>query len=190
LKTNIFQLNLRLYRDDYSSLFLYTRCMEFVRIGKIINTFGIRGELKLECYSDFIDERFKKDTTVYIGEDKIPFVMKNHKMHKGFLLIQFKDNEDINLVEKYKNMFVYKSKDDIKPLKKGEYYFSDLMNLDVYVNEKYVGKVINVESGIRSNYLRINVDGKEKLVPYLPPFIDSVDLDNKKIVLKDIEGLL
>lgn len=164
--------------------------MEFIKIGKIINTFGIKGELKLDVYTDFIDERFKKDTTVYVGEDKIAFVMKNFKIHKDYLLIQFKDNEDINLVEKYKNMYVYKSKDDIKPLKEGEYYFSDLINLDVYVNEELIGKVIKVESGIRSNYLRINTNDQEKLVPFLPTFIENVDLQNKKIVVKKIEGLL
>ena len=164
--------------------------MEFIKIGKIINTFGIKGELKLDVYTDFIDERFKKDTTVYVGEDKIAFVMKNFKIHKDYLLIQFKDNEDINLVEKYKNMYVYKSKDDIKPLKEGEYYFSDLINLDVYVNEELIGKVIKVESGIRSNYLRINTNDQEKLVPFLPAFIEKVDLQNKKIVVKKIEGLL
>lgn len=164
--------------------------MEYVKIGKIVNTFGIKGELKVDCFTDFIDERFKKDSTVYIGENKIPFVMKNHKMHKGFLIIQFIDNEDINLVEKYKNMYIFKSKDDIKPLDKGEYYFSDLKDLDVYVNDKLVGKVIRVESGISSNYLRISIDQKEKLVPYLPAFIENVDLNEHKIEIKDIEGLL
>lgn len=164
--------------------------MEFVKIGKIVNTFGIKGELKVDSYTDFIDERYAKDSVVYIGEDKLPFVMNKHRNHKGFLLIQFKDNEDINLVEKYKNMFIYKSQDDIKPLKKGEYYFSDLKDLDCYVNDKLVGKVKNVEAGIKYNYLRIAVDDNEKLVPYLPQFVDNVDLDNKRINIKDIEGLL
>lgn len=164
--------------------------MNFVKIGKIVNTFGIRGELKVDSYTDFIDERYKKDTTVYVGEDKLPFIMLNYRMHKGFLIIKFKNNEDINLVEKYKNMYVYKSQDDIKPLKKGEYYFSDLKNLDCYVGDKLVGKVLKVESGIKYNYLRILIDSKEKLVPYLPQFVDSVDLDSKKIIIKDIEGLL
>lgn len=164
--------------------------MEFIKIGKIVNTFGIRGELKVDYYTDFIDERFKKDTTVYVGEDKLPFIMLNHRIHKGFLIIKFKDNEDINLVEKYKNMYIYKSQDDIKPLKKGEYYFSDLKDLDCYVNDTLIGKVLKVESGIKYNYLRILTDSKEKLVPYLPQFVDSVDLENRKIVIKDIEGLL
>ena len=164
--------------------------MEYIKIGKIINTFGIKGELKLDVYTDFINERFKKDSLVYVGEDKIAFTIKNYKIHNDFLLIQSKDNENINLVEKYKNMYVYKSKDDVKPLKEGEYYFSDLINLNVFVDDKQIGKVIKVESGISSNYLRVKINNDEKLVPFLPAFILKVDLINRRIDIKNIEGLL
>ena len=166
--------------------------MEYTRIGKIVNTFGIKGELKVDVYTDFASERFKKDSLIYIGEDYKEFIVKSYKMHKGFMLLLLKDNEDINLVEKYKNQFIYKSKDDIKPLKKGEYYFSDLKDLDVYVDNVCIGKVISVESGIRNNNLRVlkNDDKKEYLVPFIPVFISNVDLDNKRIDVIKMEGLL
>ena len=166
--------------------------MEFVEIGKILNTFGIKGELKVASNSDFVEERYKKGSLVYVGEQHIPFKVKSVRTHKGFLLVLFEDNEDINLVEKYKNMFIYKSKDDIKPLKDGEYYFSDLRDLDVYVDNKYVGKVLKVEEGISSNNLRIlkQEDNKQYLVPFLPVFIKNVDLDNNRIDIVYMEGLL
>lgn len=165
--------------------------MEYVIIGKIINTFGIKGELKVYTTTDFISERFKSGSTVYIGEEYIPMIIKSYHAHKGFLLVLFETYEDINLVEKYKNMLIYKAKKDIKPLKEGEYYFSDLRDLDVYINDKCVGKVLRVEEGIRNNNLRVKKpDGKEVLVAYLKPFIEKVDLENKAIYLKDIEGLL
>lgn len=166
--------------------------MEFVEIGKILNTFGIKGELKVASNSDFVEERYKKGSLVYVGEQHIPFKVKSLRTHKGFLLVLFEDNEDINLVEKYKNMFIYKSKDDIKPLKDGEYYFSDLRDLDVYVDNKYVGKVLKVEEGISSNNLRIlkQEDNKEYLIPFLPVFIKNVDLDNNRIDIVYMEGLL
>ena len=87
--------------------------MEFVCIGKIVNTFGLKGELKVAYSTDFVSERFKKGSIVYLGEEKAPFVVKSYRLHKGFLLVVFNDNEDINLVEKYKNLYIYKSKDDI-----------------------------------------------------------------------------
>ena len=164
--------------------------MEFVCIGKIANTFGIKGELKVAYETDFVSERFKRCSSIYIGEDKIPFVVKSYRIHKNFLLLTLKDNEDINLVEKYKNCYIYKSKDDIKPLKKGEYYFSDLKDLDVYIDNELVGKVLRVEEGISSNYLRILKQDKEYLVPFLPNFIENVDLDNSRIDIKKMEGLL
>ena len=166
--------------------------MEYVVIGKILNTFGIKGELKADAYTDFVEERFKKDSTVYIGEEHVPFVMRSYRMHKGFYLLSFKDVDDINLVEKYKGMLLYKAKSDIHKLKEGEYYFSDLKDLDVYVDGRKIGKVLQVEEGIAANNLRIlkDEDRKEYLVPFLPVFIRNVDLDEKRIDVIQMEGLL
>ena len=166
--------------------------MEYVKIGKILNTFGIKGELKVDAFSDFVEERFKKNSTIYIGEDYLPFKVKSYRVHKGFLLLLLNDNEDINLVEKYKGLFLYKSKEDIKPLEDGQYYFSDLKDLDVYVEDKYIGKVLQVEEGVRNNNLRIlkESDGKQYLVPFLPVFIMNVDLKTKRIDIIYMEGLI
>lgn len=166
--------------------------MEFVCIGKIVNTFGLRGDLKIISYSDFDSDRYKKGSTVYVGENHIPFVMNTYKIHKGSILITFKDNLDINLVEKYKNMNIYKAKEDIKPLKKGEYFFSDLKDLNVYCENELIGKVKYVEEGTRNNNLRIvKVDKTEVLVPFIQEvFIKNVDLENKRIDIVKMEGLL
>ena len=168
------------------------RVMEYVVIGKIVNTFGIKGELKVYSYTDFVKERFKKGSKVYLSEKYLPFEVNSCREHKGFLLVSFKDHEDINLVEKYKNMLIYKAKEDIKPLKKGEYYFSDLRDLEVYVEGEKIGRVKIVEEGIRSNNLRIvkYADEKEYLVPFLEVFIEKVDLENKRIDIVKMEGLL
>jgi len=89
-------------------------------------------------------------------------------------------------------MLIYKAKEDIKPLKKGEYYFSDLRDLEVYVEGEKIGRVKIVEEGIRSNNLRIvkYADEKEYLVPFLDVFIEKVDLENKRIDIVKMEGLL
>lgn len=171
-------------------LFFYIMfSMEYVLIGKIVNTFGIRGELKIDSYTDFEEERFKKGSMVYFGDEHIPFKVKSYRSHKGFLLLLLEDNEDINLVERYKGQLIYKSRDDIAPLKDG-YYFSDLKGLYVYVNGRPKGKVIDVEEGIRNNNLRILYEGKEYLVPFLDPFIEKVDLEEKRIDIVEMEGLL
>lgn len=166
--------------------------MEYIVIGKIVNTFGLKGDLKIQSYSDFDNERYKKESTVYVGEDHIPFIMNSYKIHKGNILITFKDNLDINKVEKYKNMLIYKAKEDIKPLKKGEYFFSDLENLDVYCNDELIGKVLKVEEGIKNNNLRVRkIDKREILIPFIQNvFIKDVNLELKRIDIVFMEGLL
>lgn len=164
--------------------------MEYILIGKIVNTHGINGELKVESYTDFYDERFKKGTKIYIGENHLEFEVKQYRLHKNNILIKLVNNEDINLVEKYKNSFIYKSSDDIKPLKNGEYYFRDLKGLDVYQNGILIGKVKNCEEGNRYNFLRITVRDKERLIPFIEQFILNVDLNNSRIDIVEMEGLL
>ena len=157
-----------------------------------MNTFGIKGELKVDVYTDFTVERFRKNSSIYIGEDYQPFKVLGYREHKGFLLLQLKDNEDINLVEKLKGKLIYKSKDDIRPLKDGEYYFSDLKDLDVCIDGIKIGRVLKVESGLRNNNLRVlkDEDGKEYLIPFIPVFIKNVDLDERRIDINWIEGLI
>ena len=167
--------------------------MEYILIGKLIKPFGLKGEVKVDIYTDFIKDRFAPNSTVYlkVGEKMEPMVVKQYRMHKGQLLLQFVDHEDINLIEQYHLIEIYKSENDIKPLKQGEYFFRDLIGLDVVLKDDVIGVVKDVEAGVRSNLLRIRKkDKKEVLVAYLPVFIDHVDLDRHQIVLKDVEGLI
>lgn len=164
--------------------------MEFVKIAKIINTHGIKGDLKLNVYTDFIEERFKKDSIIYIGEKHIEEKVESYRFHKNALLLRLAGKDDINLIEKYKNMDVYKASEDIKELDEG-YYFSDLEGLDVYSEDSLIGQVLYMEEGVTSNYLRVKTKDKEVLIPYIENvFIDKVDLDNKRIYIKMMEGLL
>lgn len=166
--------------------------MDYILIGKIINTHGLKGELKIDSYTDFEKDRFKPGSLVYVSEKYLPFTVESIKHYKGFLHIVFKDNNDINLVEKYKNMNIYKNKEDVAPLKKGEYYFNDLKGLDVYCEDICVGKVKQVEEGLRNNFLRVvKSDKTESLVPFIMnTFILDVDLDKKRIDIVKMDGLL
>ena len=164
--------------------------MEYVLIGKVLNTHGIKGDLKIECYSDFPLDRFKKDSFVYLGEDYLKLQVNDCRKFKEFYLLSFVDLLDINLVEKYKDLLIYKAVDDIKPLEEGKYFFKDIRDLDVIVGGNKIGKVLYMESGVKYNFMRIKVDKKEVLVPYLPQFVKKVDLNSKTIELFNVEGLL
>ena len=166
---------------------------EYILIAKLIKAFGLKGEMKAEPYTDFIKERFKSGSRVYLNHEgeHLPFIVKAYRMHKGFLLLTFKDYEDINLIEKYRGDEVYKAKEDIEALPEGEYYFNDLEGLDVYAQSLLIGKVKRVEAGPKYNYLRIEKKtGGTFLVPFIPFFILNVDLDKHFLEINAVEGLL
>ena len=168
--------------------------MEYVLIGKIATTFGLKGEVKVDVYTDFSDERFKLGSLVYleVKGQYIALEIKTKRYHAGRLLVSFKGYEDLSSVEPYKGLKLYKDKASIKPLKEGEYYFSDLEGLDVFLNGELVASVKRVEEGPDYNYLRvISKDQKEVLIPFIKDvFIERVDLQNKLISIKYWEGLL
>lgn len=165
--------------------------MEFLKVGNIINTFGIRGELKIDSYTDFPEERFKADKTLYIlfNNQYVPVTVKSYRVHKGFVLLLLKNLENINFVEKYKGSDLFVSKNDLHQLKDGQFYFFQLVDCDVIHNEQSIGKVIDVEAGYQT-VLRIKAGKKEVLIPYVERFIKQVDIESKKIYVDLIEGML
>lgn len=165
--------------------------MNYIKVGFIVNTFGLKGEVKVLSLTDFIDKRFKKGQRLFIQYDNqyVEVVCQKYRLHKEHVLVQFAGLEDINLIEKYKNSYIYIAKEDIEPLENGKHYFFEIVGCDVYHNEDYIGQVIAVESGFQ-NILRIKTNNKEILVPYVDAFVKSVDEKNKRIQINVIEGLL
>ncbi|MCD7840563.1 MAG: ribosome maturation factor RimM, partial [Erysipelotrichaceae bacterium] len=119
--------------------------MEKVKIGKIVNTHGIKGELKVKSMTDFPEERFEKGqiVTIRYQNQDIEMEVLKHRYHKGHILVAFKDYEDINLVEKYKGCDLYSDKDP-SLLDEGEYYVDDLIGCQVYNYNEYIGDVSDV----------------------------------------------
>ena len=168
-----------------NSSFFYTIInMKYVTIGKIINTFGIKGELKVESHTDFIKERYKKNSLIFIGDTYKKFHVASYRIHKGFIILSLEEYNDINLVLELKNKYIYKATEDIKPLGNNEFYIRDLINLDVYLQDVYLGKCIAIEKGRAYNFLRIKKeDNKEILIPNIYVFVSDVDLVNSRINL-------
>lgn len=168
--------------------------MDYVLIGKIATTFALKGEVKLDVYTDFAEDRFKKDSTVYLKKGNGEYIackIKNKRYHQRRLLLSFYGYEDINLIEPYKGAEVFKAKDDIPPLLDGEYYFNDLKGLKIYADQELKGEVITVEEGPKYNFLRVKtLDCKEILIPFIPVFVKNVDLKSNRIDINVIEGLL
>ena len=165
--------------------------MEYIKVGHIVNTFGIRGELKVESLSDFTELRFRPDQELFIkkGNNYDSVIVRSVREHKGFLLVLFKGLENINLVEKYKDCDIYIHRRYIQALPIGEYYFFELNGCEVYHDNMKIGSVTEVEDGYQT-VLRIATADKELLLPYVPAFVKNVDVANKRIDIDVIEGML
>lgn len=158
-------------------------------VGQIINTRGIKGELKILPLSNG-NERFKKLNKVFVGNDLVPQTVKNVKITDRFVYLIFDGLEDINKVEMFKSSYLYVSDEDRVELKADEYFISDIIGCKVYKTDgTFVGDIIDlIENPANDIYV---VQGeKEYLIPQVSEFVKSIDIHSKKIIIDPIEGML
>lgn len=152
--------------------------MEYLNIGKIVNTHGIKGEVRI--LSSFSDKSiFKPGNILYINNDALEIT--SYRVHKNYDMVTFKDINDINEVLKYKGMDVLIKRDDID-----NFIIEDLIGYDVYT-DKLVGKIDRLIANIK--YVILVLDNGS-MIPYIDNFIEKVDNDNKIVYVKEIEGLI
>ncbi|HZJ85987.1 MAG TPA: ribosome maturation factor RimM [Erysipelotrichaceae bacterium] len=159
--------------------------MKKLKIGKIVNTHGIKGELKVISDSDFVEDRFAVGNTIILDKD-LEVEVTSFRLHQENVLITINNLDDINLVEKYKNKDVYFDVSKIPARKEGFYLFQ-LEDLDVYLDNEKVGKIVEVSKPSQT-VLRIQLEDREILLPYVDAFVEKVDLENNSIHINLIEG--
>lgn len=157
--------------------------MNYIYLGKIVNTHGIKGELRILSNFKYKDVAFKKGMKIYIGSNKEEEIIETYRVHKNYDMVTL-GYTNINDVLKYKGQDVYLNKEDIKDLKVDE----DYIGLSVYT-DKYVGKITEILKGKDDIFVIMNGD-KKYMVPNVECFIKSVDFDNKKIYINNIKGLI
>ena len=162
--------------------------MKYVLIGKIVNTHGIKGEVRILSDFKYKDRVFKPGVKIYIGKNKICEEIVSYRHHKIFEMITMNGYNDINQVLKYKGDYVFVNRDDII-LNPGEYLDEDIINLNVYNGNKLLGIVKKIENHNGNKILVIVNDEKRYLIPYNFDIILSINLNEKKINVVDIPGL-
>lgn len=164
--------------------------MEFIYIGKIVNTHGIKGELRLLSKFDKKDKVFKKGFKIYIGEAKEEQEINTYRHHKNFEMITLIGYNNINQVLKYLKEKVYVKREDLE-LNKGEYLEKDLIGMIALTEGKVIGEVIDIENvGDKNKLLVIKTPKKELLIPYNKNFLVKIDLQKREIELKLIKGMI
>lgn len=159
--------------------------MELIKIGKIVNTHGIKGEIRLLSKFPYKDKVFAKDNTIYIDK-KYKEVINSYRKHKNFDMITLVGYNNINEVLKYKGKYVYINKEDII-LDKDNYLDEELIGLSVIFNNEVKGVITNIER--YDKVVLFVIDNGKYLVPYNNNLIDKIDINNKRIYIKNISGL-
>ena len=163
--------------------------MEKVCIGKIVNTHGIKGEIRLLSDFKFKAKVFIAGMKIYIGNSLKEEVITSYRPHKQFDMICLKGYTNINEVLKYKGSLVYVNREDLN-LKKDEYLDSDLIGLTVLVNEKKVGTVKKIEKYPKNKLILVENEQKEFLIPYVSDIIEEININEHYMSIKEIKGLI
>jgi len=157
--------------------------MELVYVGKIVNTHGIKGELRILSDFELKNKIFNKGSKIFIDSNE--YIIDSYRFHKIFDMITLTGYNNINDVLFLKGKKVYCRRDDLN-LNENEYLISDLIGMDVYYNNELIG-IIKEVSRDKNPLIKLS---NNKLIPYNDNFIDSVNLKQRQVVLKNCEGLL
>lgn len=161
-----------------------------VLIGKIINTHGIKGELKIFPFSNDVNKFLNYGYFYIDGEDK-KFEIENSRVHKNQVLVKLKEFDNINQVERYKNKDIYVYTEDLNELEDSEYLIMDLIGISVIYNDVEIGKVKDIIQNSANDVIVVDgKDNKEIMIPNVDEFVKEIDLKNKRIIVELIKGMI
>lgn len=160
--------------------------MKFIKVGKIVNTHGIKGELRILSDFRYKDKVFQKNMKLYVGKNKKEFIINSYRFHKIYDMVTFIGFNNINDIEYLKGDFVFINEEDLK-LDDGEVLSEKLIGFDVFIGDNKVGKVTEILDTPANEVIRA---GKNILIPYVKEFIKEIDINNNTIYVNDIGGLI
>ena len=168
--------------------------MEFLTVGQIVRTIGLKGEVKIYPSTHFRDTRFKKGARVFLlneqNEIEKELTIKMHRTNGDCDNLIFEEISSIEEAEKINKKYLFVEKNQ-EFLGKNEYFYSDLIGMKVdFDNGQSIGVVKAIEEYSSYATLRVKTSGKDVLIPFVKAFILSVSLEDKHITVKFIQGLL
>lgn len=171
---------------------------QYYLVGKIVNTQALRGEVRVMATTDFPEERFKIGAilAIFNGNKLVETVeVDGHRLHKNFNLLHFKGKDNINDVEKFKgfDLKVAGTEREADELDENEFYYDDIIGLEVYTTDEiYLGKVREITSLPSNDAWAIQRPnkGKDILIPYIEDIVLEIDLDDNRVVIDPMDGLI
>lgn len=168
---------------------------DYLIIGYIVSTHGLRGGLKIKPATSFVDDRFKVRRKLAVKSPKTnefeTLTISKITTQKDLLVINFKEINVIEKAEEYLKLPLYIKRENVV-LEEGYFFLDDLLGMKVVLEDNIlVGEVSEILEYASYHTLRIKRENaKDLLIPYIEEFIVSTDLSSKTIVFRPIEGML
>ncbi len=162
-----------------------------ITIGRLVGFHGVRGEVKVLSDSDFTAERFQPGQIVHIKNKDL--TIEKYRTHKNFHLLTFEGVTNINDVEGLKDEDVLQDAESVElTLEEGEFHFSEIIGLAVFTDDgKALGHVTDIfQTGANDVWAVRDDNNKEYMIPYIEDVVTEIDLENEKIIITPMEGLL
>lgn len=167
--------------------------MELYNVGKVVNTHGIRGEVRVVPTTDFVEQRFAPQQKLYLqtADDPIALTIESARRHKGFILVKFVGYDNINAVERFRGHELQVSGDDQQPLAEGQYYYHQIIGLTVKTMDgETIGTIKEILAPGANDVWVVKRAGKpDLLLPVIDDVVKKVDLANQQVLVELMEGL-
>ena len=158
--------------------------MKYIYVGKIVNTFGIKGELKIVSRFEMPEKVFKVNNHLRINNND--YTITNVRFHKNNYLVELNNIKDINEIEYLKGLDCLFNEEDLN-LSENEYLISELVDYEIYENEELIGKVTDYDDNPVNPLIKVN---NTFYIPLKGDFIIKVDKLNKTIKAHNLKGLI
>jgi 16S rRNA processing protein RimM len=163
----------------------------YLAIGYLRRPHGVSGEIIMDLHTDFPD-RVRSGRKIYIGEKHEAATFDTVRIHGDSMLISMKGYDTPEAVGRFRNHWVYVKAKEVPPLPEGQHYKYEYIDLDVVDdNGNALGKIAEIlETGANDVYVVRSEDGKEILLPAIPPVVLEVDMEARRMKVHLLEGLV
>jgi 16S rRNA processing protein RimM len=163
---------------------------DYIKVGKIVNTHGVKGYMKCMPMTDDL-ERFEELKYVYTEKDNKKRIIKDMWFRKGMVYFMLENIDDIETAESFKDTYISILEDQLRELPQDSYFLFDLEGMDVYSTEgHYIGKISDIFQTGANDVYEVKNNNKSYLIPAIKDVVKTVNVQDKKMIINIIEGLL
>jgi 16S rRNA processing protein RimM len=162
------------------------------KVGQIVNTQGLKGEVKVYPYTDDID-RFDDLEKFYLGNDfENEYIVERVRYKGNMVIMKIKNIDSVEQAEKLRNKFMFVSREESRNLEEGEFFIADMIGIKVFtIDGEEVGVLEDVlQYAANDVYVIKKLNGDEVLIPAIMKFVPTIDMNERKMIIDPIKGML